>query len=316
MKAPLYILSFLFLSCTVFAQTNRPFFSDTLRSVTIDSNLTITAKRGLSMNDFVEVMMADTAFYQAFRNLRQFSFTANNVIKTFDEDDKISSKIVRRIKHDNSTINYKQTEFYKVDSGKIYKRNGDFDLYTVKMFSYIFMNDKNTDFTEVKKVAGTESDEEGYKQKLKTLIFTPGKPVKGIPLISDKTEIFGPELSKYYNFSFYYATYQDSIPVYYFKCKTKDGLSWWKEGDTMIKELTTIFDARNFTILGRFIDMRYSSVPFDFNVKMNIELSYVSEDKLVPTHISYDGDWDIPFKRKEICTFDIYHTGWKPGFSL
>ena len=178
------------------------------------------------------------------------------------------------------------------------------------------MNDRNTDFTATKKVAGSYSDEEGYKQKLKTLIFTPGKPVHGIPLISDKTEIFGPELSKYYTFSFYHATYQDSIPVYYFKCKTKEGLSWWKEGDTMIKELTTIFDARNLTILGRFIDMRYSSVPFDFNVKMNVELSYVSEDKLVATHISYDGDWDIPFKKKEICTFDIHHSGFKPGYSI
>jgi hypothetical protein len=204
----------------------------------------------------------------------------------------------------------------KIDSGKVFRRNGDFNLYTVKMFSYIFMNDRNTDFTATKKVAGSQSDEEGYKQKLKTLIFTPGKPVHGIPLISDKTEIFGPELSKYYTFSFYHATYQDSIPVYYFKCKTKDGLSWWKEGDTMIKELTTIFDARNLTILGRFIDMRYSSVPFDFNVKMNIELSYVSEDKLVATHISYDGDWDIPFKKKEICTFDIHHSAFKPGYSI
>lgn len=299
-----------------FAQQKRPFFSDTLRSVTIDSNLTITAKRGLSMNDFVEVMMADTAFYQAFRDLRKFSFTAHNVIKTYNDEEKILSKIVRKIKHDNSTIKYKQTELYKVDSGKIYKRNGDFDLYTVKMFSYIFMNDRNTDFTEVKKVGKKESDEEGYKQKLKTLIFNPGKPVRGVPLISDKTEIFGKELSKYYTFTFYYATYQDSIPVYYFKCKTKEGLSWWNEDDTMIKELTTIFDARNLTILGRYIDMRYSSVPFDFNVKMNIEMSYVLEDMLVPTHISYDGDWDIPLKKKEICTFDIHHTEFKPGFSL
>ncbi len=300
----------------VHAQQKRPFFSDTLRSVTIDSNLTITAKRGLSMSDFVEVMMADTAFYQAFRNLRLFSFTANNIIKTYDEDEKTLSKIVRKIKHDNSTINYKQAELYKTDSGKIYKRNGDYDLYTVKMFSYIFMNDKNTDFTVQKNVSKKETDEEGYKQKLKTLIFNPGKAVKGVPIISDKTEIFGKELSKYYTFTFYYATYQDTLPVYYFKCKVKNGLSWWNEDDTMIKELTTIFDARNLTILGRFIDMRYSSVPFDFNVKMNIELSYITEDLLVPTHISYDGDWDIPLKKKEICTFDIHHSGFKPGYSI
>ena len=96
----------------------------------------------------------------------------------------------------------------------------------------------------------------------------------------------------------------------------KDNLSWWKEGNTMIKELTTIFNAKDFTILGRYIDMQYSSAPFDFNVKMNIELAYITPDLLVPIHISYDGDWDIPFKKKEICTFDIYHINFQIGYSL
>jgi hypothetical protein len=36
-------------------------------------------------------------------------------------------------------------------------------------------------------------------------------------------------------------------------------------------------------------------------------LSYLNDETLVPTHISYDGDWDIPFKKREICTFDIKH---------
>ena len=303
-------------SNNLFAQNKRIVFSDTLKSVTIDSNLTITAKRGLSMNDFVQVMLNDTAFYEAFRNLRKFSFNATNKIETFNNDNLSTAKIYRKINHDNSTRNYKQTVLSAIDSGKIFKRNGDYNLYTVKMFSYIFMNDRNTDFTQVKSYTKTESDEETFKQKLKTLIFNPGKKVDGIPLISDKTEIFGKDLKKYYDFTFYYATYQDTVPVYYFKCKVKDGLSWWREDDTMIKELTTIFNAKDFTILGRYIDMQYSSAPFDFNVKMNIELAYVTEDLLVPVHISYDGDWDIPFKKKEICTFDIYHTNFKKGLIL
>lgn len=311
-----FILLFFTVSFETLAQNKRNVFSDTLKSVTIDSNLTITAKRGLSMDDFVQVMINDTAFYEAFRNLRKFSFVATNKIETFDKNNFSTAKIYRKIDHDNSTRNYKQSVLAASDSGQIFKRNGDYNLYTVKMFSYIFMNDRNTDFTQIKSYTKNESDEETYKQKLKTLIFNPGKKVSGVPLISDKTEIFGKDLKKYYDFSFYYATYQDSIPVYYFKCKVKDNLTWWKEDDTMIKELTTIFNAKDFTILGRYIDMRYSSAPFDFNVKMNIELAYATEDLLVPVHISYDGDWDIPFKKKEICTFDIYHTNFKKGLIL
>ncbi len=304
-------LAFLLISTLIYGQSRRQPFVDTLKSVNIDSVLVVTAKRGLDITDFIHVMLNDTAFYGAFQELKKHSFVAQNKIATFKENEKIEGKIVRKIYHDNTGEKYKQKVLFKLDSGKVFKRNGDFDLYTVRMFSYIFMNEGNSDFVPNQKVTSNLNDEEGYKQKLKTLIFTPGKPVNGIPLISDKTEIFGAELRKYYDYSFYYATYQGNIPVYYFKCKVKSGLSWWNEDDTMIKELTTIFDAKNMNILGRYIDMKYSSIPFDFNVKMNIEMSYLNEDILVPTHISYDGDWDIPFKKKEICTFDIQHSQFK-----
>lgn len=312
LKRTILFLSILFFLSDVpsYAQSKRQPFADTLKSVTIDSVLVITAKRGLDITDFISVMLADTGFYQAFKNMKRFSFVAENSIRIFNDNQTIRGKIFRKIYHNNTGPKYKQEILSSADSGKVYKRNGDFDLYTVRMFSYIFMNESNTDYTDATDPATgsvTTKGEEGYKQKLKTLIFTPGRPVKGIPLISSKTEIFGADLRKYYDYSFYYATYQGSIPVFYFKCKVKPGISWWKEGDTMIKELTTIFDAKNMNILARYVDMNYSSVPFDFDVKMNIELSYLDEETLVPTHISYDGYWDIPFKKKEICTFDIHH---------
>lgn len=307
-----YCLLLCMLCAPVFlcAQSNRR-FADTLLSVHIDSVIEVTAKRGLDMTDFVRVMINDTMFYQAFRNLQKFSFTAENKIVTYDTKNRRLSTIYRRIAHRNTGASYKQEILQAQDSGKVYSRKGTYDLYTVRMFSYIFMNDRNTDFTETK-AGKKELDEEGYKQKLKTLIFNPGKPVHGIPFISSKTEIFGPELRKYYDYTFYHAMYQDSIPIYYFKCKMKPGLSASRQDDIMIKELTTIFDARNFNILGRFIDMKYESLPFDFDVKMNIELAY-RDDMLVPVVINYDGSWDIPFKKAEVCTFDIKHGNFIPA---
>ena len=303
----LFYLFFILQNTLVIAQSKKQLFSDTLRSVNIDSAMAITAKRGLSINDFTTVMLQDTLFYEAFKALKHYTFIAENKIKSYDEAQKQTGKIYRKIKHVNDGFRYHQELIEKKDSGRVLKYNGDFDLFTVSMFSYIFMNEKNTDFLADKKVTQKETTEEAFKEKLKTLLFTPGKPVKGVPLISDKTAIFSPELAKYYQYSFYYATYQGDIPVYYFKCKLKEGISWWNKDDTMIKELTTIFDAKNMKILGRYIDMAYASIPFDFHVKMNIELSYLNEEILVPTHISYDGDWDIPFKKREICTFDIKH---------
>ena len=85
---------------------------------------------------------------------------------------------------------------------------------------------------------------------------------------------------------------------------TKDGL--------MIKELTTIFDKRNFEILGRYVDMKYSNMLFDFDVQMNIETSYFGEDKL-PTKITYQGNWDYPFKKEERASFLIVHKDYHLG---
>ncbi|MDO8993212.1 MAG: hypothetical protein Q7U83_09120, partial [Daejeonella sp.] len=64
--------------------------------------------------------------------------------------------------------------------------------------------------------------------------------------------------------------------------------------------------------LGRYVDMKYGNMAFDVDVQMNIELGYFGEDKtLLPTKISYQGNWDIPFKREERASFLILHKGYK-----
>jgi len=176
------------------------------------------------------------------------------------------------------------------------------------------MNENNSDFITPTENLGNNktagSTDEGYKEKLKTLIFTPGRKIEGIPLVGNKTRLFDEDLRKYYDFTYNYATYRDHIPVYYFRCKVKSGVSNSKQDDLMIKDLTTIFDANNFKILGRSISMQYDSLPFDFDVKMNIELDYFGEE-LLPVQINYQGKWDIPFKKAENCSFDIKHINYQ-----
>jgi hypothetical protein len=92
----------------------------------------------------------------------------------------------------------------------------------------------------------------------------------------------------------------------------KPGLSNWTKDGLMIKELTTIFDMRNFQILGRYVDMKYDNFAFDFDVQMNIELGYFDDNQtLLPTKVTYQGNWDIPFKRQERASFLILHKGYK-----
>ena len=66
---------------------------------------------------------------------------------------------------------------------------------------------------------------ESYKDKLKTLIFAPGRPIKGLPFIGSKTQIFTANMRQYYDYAYHSGTYLDSIPVYRFKVTVKKDLS-------------------------------------------------------------------------------------------
>ncbi|NEU08760.1 hypothetical protein GZH53_10590 [Flavihumibacter sp. R14] len=311
MKKTLLSLSLVLISLSGFSQEIPRFNPDTIRTIVIDSAVNITSSR-LTVQSFIDEILRDTSFYDAFRNMKKYSFNAENRVFTYDKKDKVSGKIYRRIRH-NNTGSRKMQFLAKQDSGKVFKKNGKYQLYTVEMFDYIFMNAYNSDFSPSAPVSDVKGESsESYKGKLKTLIFSPGRPVKGVPFISKKTELFTANMRQYYDYSFHKGTYLDSIPVYRFKVKVKPGLSDYTQDNIMIKELTTIFDMRNFQILGRYVDMKYDNMAFDFDVQMNIELSYFgNEQTLLPTKVTYQGNWDIPFKQEEKASFLVLHKGYK-----
>lgn len=313
MKKLIAFIGLLVVGSTIYAQKIPRFNPDTVLTVTIDSAVTIQSTR-LTAQSFIDEILNDTSFYQAFRNMKKYTFLAENRVYTYDKKNKREGKIYRKIRHNNDGP-YKMEFLTKQDSGKVYKRNGKYSLYTVEMFDYIFMNAYNSDFVPSESLTGGKGESnESYKDKLKTLLFSPGRPIKGIPFISGKTELFTANMRQYYDYSFYSGTYLDSIPVYRFKVSMKPDLSNWTKDGLMIKELTTIFDKRNFQILGRYVDMKYDNLLFSFDVQMNIELGYFDQNEvLLPTKISYQGNWDIPLKREERASFLILHKDYRLG---
>ncbi|WP_276359153.1 hypothetical protein [Daejeonella sp. H1SJ63] len=311
MKRIYLLLSLMSICGLGFAQQIPRFNPDTVLTVTIDSAITVSSTR-LTVESFINEIINDTSFYAAFRNMKKYSFNAENRIFTYDKKNSVEGKVYRKIYHNNEGP-YKMQFLEKKDEGNVYKRNGKYSLYTVEMFDYIFMNAYNSDFVPSAPITGAKGESnESYKDKLKTLIFSPGRPIKGVPFIGKKTEIFTANMRQYYDYSFFRGTYLDSIPVYRFKVVMKPELSNWTKDGLMIKELTTIFDMRNFQILGRYVDMKYDNFAFDFDVQMNIELGYFGNDQtLLPTKITYQGNWDIPFKRQERASFLILHKGYK-----
>jgi hypothetical protein len=298
---------FLLSAFSSYSQQIPRFNPDTIRTIVIDSPVNIVSHK-LRAQDFIDAVMADTGFYKAFQNMKLYAFTAENRIFSYDKKNNVNGKIYRRILHSNEAGKHKVEYTAKSDSGNVFKKNGKYQLYTIEMFDYIFMNAYNAGFVRSEGTsAENKSKNEGYRAKLKTLVFTPGRKVSGIPFISGKTEIFGPEMRQYYNYEFARGKYLDSIPVYRFKVVRKPSSS---PDDVVIQEMTTIFDMNNFQILGRYIDMKYSNMLFDFNVQMDIELNNFN-NQLLPVKISYQGNWNIPFHKEERASFLIVHKDYK-----
>ncbi|MXV49416.1 hypothetical protein GS399_00410 [Pedobacter sp. HMF7647] len=292
-----------------FAQQIPRFNPDTVLTVVIDSAINIKAKK-LSSEMFIQEIIQDTSFYEAFRQMKKYDFVAENQFYTYDKKNKVIGKLYRKLIHHDKGD--KIQFLAKRDSGNLFKKNGKYQLYTMEMFDYVFMNAYKSNYIEGGKSPVGGGSNESYKDKLKTLIFSPGRPVPGIPFIGSKTEIFSANMRQYYDYNFYSGTYLDSIPVYRFKVTEKKDLSGWSKDGIMIKELTTIFDKRNMQILGRYVDMKYSNMMFDFDVQMNIELQYVGDSEtLVPAKVSYQGNWNVPFKKEERSSFLVLQKQYK-----
>lgn len=293
------------------AQQIQRFNPDTIKTIVVDTAVvTVSARGGLYVQDFINQILQDTSFYEAFRNIKKYAFTAENRIYTYDKRNKIEGKIYRKLKRSNVKGAGKIHYLARQDSGEVYKRNGKYELYTVEMFDYIFTNAYNADFVKGGDAPHANGKNQSYKEKLKTLIFSPGRPVSGIPFISKKTEIFSPEMKDFYRYEFAKGTYLDSIPVYRFKVIQRPDLIDGQKDQVMIKELTTIFDRRNFQILGRYVDMKFSNMMMDFNVQINIEMNRFGGE-LLPTKVSYQGNWNVPFHKEERSSFLVLHKDYR-----
>src|ERR1700761_5042063 len=218
-KRKILLCFFTFIAFVVNAQQRPRYNPDTVLTIVIDTPIVNIHAHRLNVQDFIAAVVADTGFYQAFRNMKKYDFIAENYIYTYDKKDRIDGRIYRKLKHTvgpggKPTIQY----LAKRDSGTLYKKDGKYQLFTLNMFDYIFTNAYQSAYSSGSALGSSKGGkDESYKAKLKTLIFRPGRRVDGIPFISNKTEIFSPDMRQFYDYHFARGTYLDSIPVYRFQ---------------------------------------------------------------------------------------------------
>lgn len=262
----------------------------------------ISAKRsGWDVDGFIKRVQNDTTFYKAFRSMRIVPYTATNDIKVLNKRGKTEASYHSITKqHRANGCRTMDTEDERI-TGKFYDKDGEYRYYTAELYDYLFFT-KGKVCGENDIIAGSlelknESQLEKHKQKLKMLIFNPGSKVGGVPFMGEKAAIFEPDVAKMYNFKLTSEEY-DGEDCYVFKAIPKKGY----EDDVVYEYLATWFRKSDYSIVARDYSLSYSTLVYDFDVRMKVRTRQVGE-KLLPTHITYDGNWHVFTQRRERVKF-------------
>ncbi len=263
--------------------------------------------KGFTAKDFIKSTQKDTSFLRAFKNLRVIPHTQSSTVWVYKKDGEEKAKMSRETKHNNVNNQHWITTTKESTTGKYYSKKKEPRYFTSKMFNHVF-HPRDTSFasnTETKPYVQQDPSEKGkiqkYYEQLKTFIFAPGAKVDGVPFIGNKLDIFGDKMKDKYDFTLKKVSWQDSIPCYLFAVTRKKGV---KHSKVVIQTFNTYYDRRTMKIISRNYHITESTIAFSFDITLNIDLQLV-DGEYFPSLISYQGDWDVPFKKREKLSFEI-----------
>jgi len=292
------ILVFLYLlAYSTFAQTDTSSFS--LYRIELDSLVVSASRSGFNVEDFVEMVRTDESFHEAFHNIRTLSYSSVNNIKMYDRKLREKATYYSTIQQTSDGKCRTMKTFNETVSGNFFKRKRKIRYYTAKMHDRLFYTHGKVCESKRKKGANPKKMDK-HVNELKKIIFSPGKKAD-VPMIGKKTAIFDEKMIQHYDMSISSKKYNTGIDCYVFTAKVKPNV---KEGKTVIKFLETFFDKSTFQVIARNYHLRYTGSLFDFDVKMDIQLTKLG-NKYLPQLIQYDGNWDVPTKKRETSKFSI-----------
>jgi len=289
---------FALLLCAGGALGQQPDTSRFSQAVSLD---VFVVSSGFDVQAFIRRVRADTTFYKAFKSMRLVPCTMSNDIKVLDKHGYTTASLESKTKQ-KITAGCRTTEVLEQKvTGDFYKRNGDYNYYTAKLYAYLFFADK-PQCNENDIVAGAldargEGQLEKSKYELKQLMFNPGGKVNGVPFMGAHASIFDmPEAAKY-EFSIRRDTAY-ATPCFLLTIKPKAG----REHDVVYNEMNTWFRTTDYSILARDYSLSYHTLVYDFDVRMRVLLRQAGA-KLFPSFISYYGNWQVLTKKRERVKF-------------
>ena len=298
------LISLSFISSVICSQEDEKIYN----SIQLDT-LTIFAQNEFDTKTFIQRIKDDTTFYQAFKNLRYYPHKAMGDLWVYNkrEKEKATEKI-SVTQHLDEPYMWQDRKTIS-SSGKLRTKKGKYRFTTAEIYYDIFFPSDtipvSTEITNVKEESVEKSKKSKYIHDLKLMMFNPGEDISGVPIVGKKMSIFDNDMIEFYDYKVSIINF-NGMECYQFSCIAKPE---YKEHKTVIKYLTTVFNKETMAVLNRQYSMRYKSILFQFDVKINVK-NEMKNGIIIPLSISYTGYWDIPFKTQEKIAFTITNSGY------
>lgn len=291
------LLVFLTLSLNVTIAQDTSFSSDGQR---------FTLSEAIVRNNFdykaiLQHIKEDTTFYKAFKTLRTIGYSSYNYIQMMDKDNAVQASMKSK------TIQHKKDGCRTMDvleetiTGNLRNAKGEYNYVTPSLYASLFFTkgricgETNIVSGKIRTVQG--SGIEKAKEQLKMLFFNPGKKIPAIPFIGNKLDLYDESAHELYQYRLDYVEYHGKL-VYVFDVQPKEDLSYMKNNRIVVDQMITWMDPKTLEVLGRNYALSYKAGVYDFNVQMEVEMTYFN-GQLVPKILRYKGNWDMIFKKRE-----------------
>ncbi len=271
--------------------------------------------KGLQLEGFFRQVMDDTTFYHAFLNTKYHAHAVESELRVRDKKSRETASLYRkgRLVRTGPMAELLLDSVY--ETGKLREKNGDIRFLTAEMYDDVFFPKgrwrASNRIASREQEISRESRFDKYKSELKKFMFNPGQEIASVPFIGDKLDIFDASMTPLYDFSVG-SDFRDGKPCWLFTALAKDSVDGDEadEDDTVIKRMLTWFDQSTMNVMAREYTIRHASMLLDFDISIRVSNAFIDGD-LVPMDVRYEGDWDIPFKKRELVRFYLRYSDWR-----
>lgn len=284
---------------------------DTLfKHVQLDEFVVSAQATGFSVEAFIQQVRSDTSFHKAFLNTRYHPHRMYSALVVSNKGERElatlyrETRLVREGKLARQVIDTERVE------GKLRDRKGEFRYLTAEMYDDVFF--PKGEYVADNSVAARKlevergSRFEKYKSELKKFMFDPGSEIASVPFIGGKLALFEPHMAPLYDLRIWSDTRNGHLCWVF----SADAKPEHRDGKTVIKTMDTWFDQETNEVIARQYRIANSSLILDFDITIKVENESI-DGVLVPTRVDYDGDWNIPFKKRELVKFWLVYKGWE-----